>query len=131
LFLLVGHLAFGVRIVGSWALFATTVVLGSLVATGLGYCLVSLARSTDATSVAIQLINFPMMMLSGSLFAVDTLPSYFRPLAAAMPLTYISDALRQTMVGAAPLYPLWVDLAALGGWLVVLLGVTIRTWRWE
>jgi hypothetical protein len=35
------------------------------------------------------------------------------------------------MVGAAPAYPLWVDFAVLGGWLLVLLALTVKFWRWE
>jgi ABC-2 type transport system permease protein len=131
LFVLVGYVAFGVRIVGSWALFVAMVILGSLVSTGLGYCLVSLCTSAEAGAVAIQIINFPMMMLSGSMFSVETLPAYFKPLVAIMPLTYLSDALRQLMVGASPLYPLWVDFAVLGGWVLVFLAVTIKFWQWE
>jgi len=131
LFLLVGYAAFGVRIAGSWALLVAMVVLGSLVSTGLGYCLASLCASAEASAVAIQIVNFPMMMLSGSLFSLETLPAYFRPLAAIMPLTYLSDALRQIMVGAAPLYPLWADFAVLGGWVLALLAVTVKLWRWE
>lgn len=33
-----------------------------------------------------------------------------------MPLTYLTDALRQIMVGASSLHPLWLDFAVLGGW---------------
>ncbi|MBN1640893.1 MAG: ABC transporter permease [Anaerolineae bacterium] len=131
LFLLVGRLAFGVQVAGSWGLLLGAVVLGSLVSTALGYCLTSLSSSAEATAVAIQILNFPMMMLSGSLFSIDALPAYFRPLAAILPLTYLNDALRQLMVGAAPLHALWVDFAVLGGWLVALLGLTVRFWRWE
>jgi ABC-2 type transport system permease protein len=81
--------------------------------------------------VAIQIVNMPMMMLSGSLFSVEMLPAYFRPVVAIMPLTYLSDALRQLMVGATPLYPLWVDFAVLGGWLLIFLILTVKLWRWE
>jgi ABC-2 type transport system permease protein len=131
LFLLVGYAAFGVRIAGSWALFVAMVILGSLVSTGMGYCLASLCTSAEAGAVAIQIVNFPMMMLSGSLFSVEVLPAYFKPLAAIMPLTYMSDALRQLMVGASSMHPLWVDFAVLGGWLLAFLAVTIKFWRWE
>jgi ABC-2 type transport system permease protein len=48
-----------------------------------------------------------------------------------MPLTYLGDALRQTMVGGAPFVPLWVDGAVLGGWLVVTLSVSARFFRWQ
>ena len=78
-----------------------------------------------------QIVNFPMMMLSGSLFAVESLPAPFKAVAAMMPLTYLSDALRQIMVGAPPLHPLWVDFGVLGGWLVVLLVLAVVFWRWE
>jgi ABC-2 type transport system permease protein len=131
LFLLVGYAAFGVRIVGSWALFVGMVILSSLVSTGMGYCLASLFRSAEAGAVAIQIVNFPMMMLSGTMFSVEVLPSYFRPLVAILPLTYMSDALRQLMVGAKPMFPLWLDFAILGGWMLVFLVVAIRFWRWE
>jgi hypothetical protein len=114
LFLLVGYSAFWMRMVGSWALSAAMVVLGSLVSTGLGYCLVSIFRSAESGTVAIQIINFPIMMLSGSPVSAETLPVFLRPLVAVMPLTYLSDGLRQIMVGASPLYPLWGDFAVLG-----------------
>ena len=35
-----------------------------------------------------------------------------------MPLTYLGDALRQVMVGGAPIAPLAVDALVLAGWLV-------------
>jgi len=131
LFVLVGRVAYGVRIAGSGVLFWAAVAMGSLVSTALGYCLANLFTSADAGAVAIQLINFPMIMLSGSLFAIETLPAAFRPLSAVMPLTYLNDALRQTMVGAPPLHALGVDFAILGGWLLGLLALAIARWRWE
>jgi ABC-2 type transport system permease protein len=131
LFLLVGYVAFGVRVAGSWALLAAMVVLGSLVSTGLGYTLATVFTSAEAGAVAIQILNMPMMMLSGSLFPIETLPAYFRPLATVLPLTNLNDGLRQLMVGASPFYPLWVNFAVLGGWLGVFVGLTVRFWRWE
>lgn len=72
-----------------------------------------------------------MMMLSGSIFSTDFLPRFFKPVVAIMPLTYLSDLLRQTMVGATPLYSPGLDFAVLGGWLVVLLVLAVKLWRWE
>jgi len=43
-----------------------------------------------------------------------------------MPLTYLTDALRQIMVGASSLHPLWLDFAVLGGWLVALLALATK-----
>ena len=131
LFLLVGHLGFGVHMAGNWFLFAAAVIVGALVFVSLGYFLAGLAPSSEGVAGVVQLVNFPMMFLSGSLFALESLPAVFKPLAALMPLTYLSDALRQIMVGAAPLYPLWLDFAVLGGWLVAFMALAVKLWRWE
>jgi len=72
-----------------------------------------------------------MMFLSGTLFPLDALPQFLRPVANAMPLTYLGDALKQTMLGAPALLPLWVDFAVLGGCLVVLAVLAVRFFRWE
>lgn len=131
LFLLVGHLGFGVRMAGNWALFFGAVTLGALVFVSLGYFLAGVASSSEGVAGVVQLVNFPMLFLSGSLFALESLPAVFKPLAAFMPLTYLSDALRQIMVGAQPLYPLWLDFTVLGGCLVIFLALAVKFWRWE
>ena len=48
-----------------------------------------------------------------------------------MPLTYLGDALRQTMVGGVPYAPLWVDALVLAGWLVGSFLISARCFRWE
>jgi ABC-2 type transport system permease protein len=59
------------------------------------------------------------------------MPGFLKPVVYALPLTYLGDALRQTMVRASPLFPLWVDLAVLGGWLVLSGLLSVRLFRWE
>jgi ABC-2 type transport system permease protein len=131
LFLVVGNVGFGVRVAGGWPLLVAAVALGALVFITLGTFLAGLASSAEAVSAVAQIVNFPMMMLSGSLMTVESLPASFQPLVSVMPLTYLSDALRQIIVAAPPLHPLWVDFGVLGGWLVVLFVLTIWLWRWE
>ena len=129
-FLLVGYLAFQVGVV-AWLPFIGTVLLGTLVFVSLGYAVAGIGRSAESTMGIAQLINFPMMMLSGSIMAADMLPSFLKPVVRVMPLTYLSDLLRQTMVGAPAMYPMALDFAILGAWLVVLLGLAVWLWRWE
>lgn len=129
-FLLVGYFGFQVG-VKDWLPFIGAVLLGTLVFVSLGYVIVGLARSAESGAAIGQLIQFPMMMLSGSIMAVDFLPGFFQPIVAAMPLTYLSDLLRQTMVGMTPMYPMIVDFAVLGAWFVGLSVLAARLWRWE
>jgi ABC-2 type transport system permease protein len=130
IFLLVGYVGFRVG-VADWLPFAAAVLLGTLVFVCLGYAVAGIGRSLEGTMAIGQMLNFPMMMLSGSIFSADMLPSFFRPVVAAMPLTYVSDLLRQTMVGAPAVHPMGIDFGVLAGWFVALLGIAVLRWRWE
>ncbi len=131
LFLLVGALAFQVGVDGNKLLFLAAVILGTLLFVSLGYVMAGLAPSEEGLMAITQIVNFPLMFLSGGLFPVESLPSYLQPLVALSPLTFVTDALKQLMAGAPALYPLWLDFAVMGGWLAVLLVLGVKFWRWE
>ncbi|HEY3365372.1 MAG TPA: ABC transporter permease [Symbiobacteriaceae bacterium] len=117
--------------VDNWLLTVAADVLGTAVMISLGFLLAGLARSNESCVALGQMIQFPMMFLSGILFPIEMLPKFLLPVAKLMPLTYIGDALKQTMLGTAPLMPLWVDFAVMGGCLVLLSGLSVRFFRWE
>jgi ABC-2 type transport system permease protein len=131
LLVLVGRLVFHVHIIGNWIALAGFVVLGALMFVSLGYLMSGLAKTQDSIMGLSQLINFPMMFLSGLFFPVDMMPSWIKPVINAMPLTYLADALRQIMVGANPLHALSIDLIVLAGWLAVCAILAVRFFRWE
>jgi len=45
-----------------------------------------------------NIIGFPMMFLSGSFWDLSASPSYLQEISKAMPLTYLNNGLRDTMV---------------------------------
>jgi ABC-2 type transport system permease protein len=51
--------------------------------------------------------------------------------ARVIPLTYLSDALRQVMVGGAPFAPLWLCAAVLLAWLVGGYVIASMKFRWQ
>ncbi len=59
------------------------------------------------------------------------MPGFLRPVAAAMPLTYLGEALRQVMVGMPTQHPLGLCLAILAAWLAASVALTVFLWRWE
>jgi len=126
-----GLLVYRMRIAGSWPLLVLATVLGALFFVTLGLLLAGLVRSGEAVIALGQVVQFPMMFLSGVLFPLEMLPEFIRPVAGAIPLTYLNDALRQTMLGLPAMYPLWLDFAVLGGLLVVVAGLAAWRFRWE
>ncbi len=126
-----GVAVFGLHVTGNWLAVLGVVMLGALAFTSLGYLLTCRARTVDSGQGLVQLVQFPMMFLSGIFFPVAIMPSFLRPVAAAMPLTYLGDALRQVMVGMPAQFPLAGCALVLGAWLLGSMTLAVLLWRWE
>ncbi|HEX5465103.1 MAG TPA: ABC transporter permease [Candidatus Limnocylindrales bacterium] len=127
----IGIVALGVEVTGSWPLIIGIVLLGAVTFIALGYVIASFARTEEAANGITQVVQVPMMFLSGIFFPIALMPSWMKGIATILPLTYLGDALRQTMVGGSPFVPLAVGLAILAGWLVVCLAISARFFRWQ
>jgi ABC-2 type transport system permease protein len=127
----VGSFAFGVQISGSIPLVAAFVVLGAVTFLALGYVVASFTMTEDAANSMTSVLQFPMMFLSGTFFPIDDMPDFLQGIARVIPLTYLSDALRQVMVGGAAFAPLWVCAVVLAGWLAVCFGIAAAKFRWQ
>ena len=127
----IGVAVFSLHITGNWLAVLGIVILGALTFSSLGYLLTCRARTVDSAQGLVQLVQFPMMFLSGIFFPIGIMPGFLRPVVAAMPLTYLGDALRQVMVGMPAEYPLALCVLVLVGWLLVSLVLATLLWRWE
>jgi ABC-2 type transport system permease protein len=127
----VGVLAFGVEIVGSLLLTGLFIALGAMAFLALGYVIASFAKTEDAANGMTSVVQFPMMFLSGTFFPLDEMPDFLQGIARVIPLTYLSDALRQVMVGGAAFAPLWVCAAVLAAWLAGCFLIAARKFRWQ
>lgn len=127
----VGALAFDVKIVGNWFYIIGTVILGASTFISLGYFLISFAKTNESAQGLIQVVQFPMMFLSGIYFPIEIMPRFLKPVINAIPLSYLGDALRHFMVGAPTEFGIAKDLAVLGAWLVVSLWLAVKRLRWE
>ncbi len=129
--LTVAQVVFGITLLGNPLVFAGIVVLGALAFIALGYVVASFAPTEDSASQMVSILQFPLMFLSGIFFALESLPSFLRGVAAFMPLTYLGDALRQVMVGGTPFVPLGVGVGILAAWLVGCFLISARFFRWQ
>ena len=127
----VGTAFFGVQVSGSLLLAAVFVALGAVSFLALGYVLASFTRTEEAANGITQVVQFPMMFLSGVFFPIEAMPQFLQSIARLIPLTYLADALRQVMVGGTAFAPLWVCAAVLLGWLVVCFAIASRKFRWQ
>ncbi|MGQ9779073.1 MAG: ABC transporter permease [Bacillota bacterium] len=127
----IGIFLFKIKITGDWLLILGLVLLGAVTFITLGYMLISFARTIESGQGLAQLVQFPMMFLSGIFFPVEIMPKFMLPVVRTMPLTYLGDALRQTMVGMPAQYPLLLEVGVLAGWSVACSLLALAFWRWE
>jgi len=127
----VASFVFKVKVIGNWFELFGILLLGTLAFISIGYFAVSRAKTVEGAMPIIQLVQFPMLFLSGIFFPVEIMPTFMRPIVNAMPLTYLGDAFRQIMVQGTPLYPMWLDVAVLGAWMVICVVLAIRLFQWE
>lgn len=125
------RLLFKVEMIGNWLALCGVVLLGTLSLISIGYLVVSRSKTAEGANVVIQVIYFPLMFLSGIFWPVEFMPNFMRAIAAALPVTYLGDALRQVMVAGTPLYPMLTDLAVMAAWLVVCMVLAIKLFKWE
>ena len=128
---LIGRYAFKVAVVGNvWAL-SGWLFLGTLVFISLGFFMAAISRNEEICIGLGNIINLPMILLSGVFFPVNHLSRVFDYILPFVPLNYLGDALRQTMVDAPPVHPPGVNLLVLGAWVVVMTVLSVRFFTWE
>jgi ABC-2 type transport system permease protein len=127
----VGIAVFHIEIVGNLLEAAGFVFLGAGAFLALGFMLASFLKTEEQATGVVQVVQMPLMFLSGIFFPFDFMPDFLRSIARLLPLTYLGDGLRQSMVNGTQVAPIALDAAILVGWLVVCLGIAARSFRWE
>jgi ABC-2 type transport system permease protein len=126
-----GSLVFGVPVRGSLLELAVLSVFASLCFSAMGLLISCRARTIEAVSGLMNLVQVPMWILSGVFFSAQRFPDGVQPIIQALPLTALIDALRLHMLQGAGLAELGPQLAVLGAWLVVSFTVALKLFRWQ
>jgi ABC-2 type transport system permease protein len=88
----------------------------------IGAALVLAFRTTGPVLQAVLVLSG---LLGGVYYSTDVIPSWIRAVSDVVPLTYGLRALRQTLLGGAPLTEVAPDLIALLGFVLVLMSIAI------
>lgn len=126
-----GILLFNIQFSASWILPLLIFTLaGAFSMISLGYAIGNFAKKEQSATSLVNLISLPMMFLGGSYFVVSP-PDFLKPIVDALPLTHLNHAFRQIMLSDAAFGSLLLNLAVLLAFGIVLLAISIRTFRWS
>jgi len=80
--------------------------------TGFGLIIATKLGNLEGFMAIMNLIVFPIFLLSGALFPIQSMPSWLKYIMYIDPLTYGVDGLRGTLIGISA-FPLWLDFVVL------------------
>lgn len=121
--LLLGHWVFGVPVRGSVLLLFALIVLFVLGSLGVGVLISSLARTQIQAVFGTFAYILPTIFLSGFVFPVEGMPTFFKWLSAVIPTRYLIDGTRGIMLRGAGLDTIGIDVLALIIFSVAVLGL--------
>jgi ABC-2 type transport system permease protein len=127
--LLVSYGVFKVRLeINAWL--PLFVVLAVFAFVGLGMILTRVAKEAESAAAAANAFMFPMMFLSGTFFPVEMMPEFLQKLAKVLPLYYVNEGLRASMVLADNLTALRCSIV-IGAFAAVVFVLGMMTTKWE
>jgi len=95
--LLVGYAVYDVSLqINAWL--PVFIVLDVFAFVGIGMILTRFVKEAQSAAAAANAIMFPMMFLSGSFFPIEMMPGFLQTLARILPLYYVNEGLRASMV---------------------------------
>jgi len=143
----IGHLAlcalqFGILLVvgrfglGSTVSFASLsaalhLLLAAATFMAFGFLIASLAQTANAGMAVANILNMPMMFLSGLFFPITGLPVFIRAIVYVNPVTYLADGLRAAVGVESGVFPTALVIAVPLGWIALSTGVASWRLRWD
>ena len=125
--LLMARFVLGVPVAGSlfWILAVSTLYI--LLALSLGLLISNIAQTQlVALLMSAMVLLMPVVMLSGMIFPVESMPQALQWLAAIVPPRYYIEAMRKLMIMGVGIDAVAREVAVMAGMTVVLLAVALK-----
>ncbi|HEV2270609.1 MAG TPA: ABC transporter permease [Steroidobacteraceae bacterium] len=116
---------------GSIALLLLLAVVGSLSMIALGLTIAARFGSEEVVGGLLNLLTWPMMLLSGVWFSIDGSPRWVQWVADVFPLTQLIDAARAVMLEGAGIQRITPNLIYLAVTTLVFLAFGAWSFRWR
>ncbi len=129
--LIVGWLAFGIRNQGSYLDLVVVMTLGTACFMSFGFALSGFAETSETYAAIANLFFFPLMLLSGVYFTLDSAPHWLQRSVAFLPLSPFLSTLRAVFNDGAGLAGHGMGLLVVGAWALGAFLIAVRRFRWN
>jgi len=120
-----------IRVDGSYLLLLMILFIGAIALISLGLLIAARVTSEELAGGLLNMVTWPMMMLSGVWFSLESAGVWVKNVASIFPLTHILSAARAVMLDGAGLIEILPQLTALVAMSLVFLALGAFTFRWH
>lgn len=125
------HLILDTRMEGSYLNLLIIAMVGAISLVSLGLLVAARVTSEELAGGLLNMINWPMMLLSGVWFSLEGAGSVIQDVAKIFPLTHVLDSARAVMLDGATLVDIAPNLGALALMSALFLAVGAAIFRWN
>ncbi|MBT8077740.1 MAG: ABC transporter permease [Gammaproteobacteria bacterium] len=119
------------RMEGSHLTLLIIAIIGSVSLISMGLLVAARVTSEELAGGLLNMVTWPMMLLSGVWFSLEAAEGWVRELAKVFPLTHVLDAARAVMLDGATLRDVSDEIAWLAIMSVVFLTLGASIFRWR
>jgi len=130
----IGHFAFGFTLVNGASTCFSLLALSALaimVFMGFGFVVSNLAKNDSVIPAFSNMITLPQFLLAGTFFPISVFPKWLQPIAGALPLAFLNDAMRKISFEGVGFWAIRWDILWLCIWGIVLYAIASRIFKWE
>ncbi len=131
IFLAVGVFAFGLKLSGQWWLGIPVLLAGALAFMSVGLLVGAVSKTPDGASGLANVIILPMAFLSGTFIPLEAAPPWMSVLAKVLPMGQLNSGVSAVMVRGQGAEAVWVPIAVLLAFTVVVGLVAAKVFRWD
>jgi ABC-2 type transport system permease protein len=124
------HALFGFRMDGRFLDLFLVTALGAFSMIAMGLIISARVTSEELAGGLLNLLSFPMMILSGVFFSLDGAPPLLQGAAQIFPLTHLIDAARAIMLDGAGLADLGYPISVMAGISVFCVALGTGFFKW-
>ncbi|MEE9357927.1 ABC transporter permease [Candidatus Vondammii sp. HM_W22] len=125
------NLLIGFRMYGSYTTLLLVLTLGTLSMISLGLIVAARLASEEAANGLLNMMSWPMMLLSGVWFSLEGSNPLVQQFANALPLTHVIEAARAVMIDGAAITDIWHHLVILVGMTALFTTIGASSFKWE
>ncbi len=128
---LLGRFGFGATVSFAQPAALLTLILAAVTFMAFGFLIASLARTANAGMATANVLNMPMMFLSGMFFPIAGLPAFLKAVVYVNPVSYLVNGLRVCLdVESASFSPELLIGVPLG-WIALSVVAASRKLKWD